>query len=495
MRNRWIWRAGGLVAAVAALCLLTTRNPQTILGVEVVTQEVAARYLDYEYQNMAPVLRYDDERACVDVVTSTIYISQDIQEGMSPYEMKGLLELDAAGEKLYFVWDDAFDDFSSAVAEGNVFTLLITDGSSSYMKYNVIFTTLPVIMMMADGFEEENVQGMVYLWDPYDEETGGSRAVSMRGAWHVRGASSQAYAKKSYKLSLREENGENKNADFLGLGADDDWILNPMNMDDTRMKDKLAMEIWNSIADTGGWNYPASKGEYVEFILNGEYRGLYLLQRRIDRKYLNLHDEILFKGKNTWIADTVMDAYEIIYSPMNLASTYEAMTWIWGNAENIDLDNFVDISILLQYGTMADNAGYKNMYYLLCPEEDGYRVAMIPWDMDLSFGITWSDGFVYDYDTGMDSAILRRDYDNVLALHPDLNRRIAERWFQLRQGVLSRESILSIFCESKSKISDSGAYERDISLWGELYDGHDTHEALEQWLCERLQWCDEYYSE
>lgn len=494
MRSRWIWRAAVLLLILTAIAWMTLREPETVLGVELISIEEAAAYTNNINQNMDVPLRYNKETACVDVSTSTIYLSQNIREGTTPYELAGSLELEMEEGALYFVQEEAFDHFSQSVAQGHCFTLLVINESGQCRQYNVVFTTLPIIMMTADGANEENITGVVRLWDPYDEKTGGISAVSTRAEWHIRGYSSLSYAKKSWKLSLKNDSGEKRNIDLLGLGADDDWILNSMNMDDARIKDKLAMDIWNSIAATKENDYPASTGEYVELFLNGEYRGVYLLQRRIDRKYLGLSDEILFKGSNNWVPNTAMEAYEIIYSTMNYASTYELMTDLWTDASRLDLDSFLDINILLQLGCMPDNAGNKNMYYLVRQIEGEYRIVMIPWDMDMSFAIVWDDRFVYDYDGSLNDSIRRQEYDDVQVLYPDLDERVAERWFELRKGALSWDALSSILYEAENALVNSGAYERDADLWPAHYEGLDSHDSLERWLWERLQWCDEYYS-
>ena len=70
------------------------------------------------------------------------------------------------------------------------------------------------------------------------------------------------------------------------MGSDDDWILNPMSLDDFKVKENLLMTLWNELAQENDWDVRMSTGNYCEIVMNGRYRGLYLLQRRIDRKYL-----------------------------------------------------------------------------------------------------------------------------------------------------------------------------------------------------------------
>lgn len=496
MRKKW-WKAALIAVALVLIGLLVecgepnapVQRENTCMGVELIPAEEAAQY-GRSWRDVSHKLVYNGVRAPVDRESGTLYLSVRLAEDASASGLSGELYLDSWCGKLYFLREEAFEDLPGAIARGHTFTLLVTDGARRCTRYNVVFTTLPVLTMESDGEVGEDTRGSFCLWNPEDEHG----TISERVQWHVRGNSAQGVDKKSWKLSVKKSGGGNKDVSLLSLGTDDDWILNAMGLDDARIRDKVAMDIWNSISFTNKNDYPASTGEYVELLLNGQYCGVYLLQRRIDRKYLGLNNEILLKGYNTWVPETAMDAYEIVHSTLNYASTYELMTGLWKDASKLDLSNFIDISILLQVGCMMDNAGNKNMYYLVKHENDGYIVTMIPWDMDLSFGITWNDGFVYDYNDSLNDSVFRQKYDDMLALYPSLDERMAERWFELRENVLSWENIRALLTEAQSKLCNSGAYDRDAAVWGVRYGGQDTHEALEQWIQERLQWCDEYYS-
>lgn len=76
----------------------------------------------------------------------------------------------------------------------------------------------------------------------------------------------------------------------MGIRNDDDWILNSLYADNTRLRDKLCMDLWQ---ETGAYDNPYGKnfgmqGEYVEVLINDSYTGLYLLTHPIDRKQLGL---------------------------------------------------------------------------------------------------------------------------------------------------------------------------------------------------------------
>ena len=311
--------------------------------------------------------------------------------------------------------------------------------------------------------------------------------------WHVRGNSSKVYDKLSWKVNLKKENGENKNVELLGLGSDDDWILNGMSMDDTNVKEKITQELWNQLAVSTKHNYKMTSSEYVELFINGAYQGLYLVQRRIDAKYLMIDKEndLLFKGINTWEAEHVYDAYEIISSPISNELSYKELeaTLAFKGKNQINIDNFIDVSLLLQLISGYDNSGYKNMFYLLKREKNAYILSFVPWDTDLSLGVTWG----YDYEGSVSRIIQRYELDLIKDNNSDIDRYFSKRWKSLRTEFYSEENIYSILDATVQKLENSGAITRDENRWGVLHKGEDSLDNLRLYIKERLIFLDNYY--
>lgn len=255
--------------------------------------------------------------------------------------------------------------------------------------------------------------------------------------------------------------------------------------------------VWNGIAEHASWDYPMSTCEYVELVVNNSYCGLYLLQRRVDKKYLALSDsDILLKGMAMAEQTAFADAYAIKYSPLSDAETASLMegVCIQQDLTSIDLQNFVDISILLQLGSAADNQSYTNMYYCLKKDGASYRLTMIPWDTDLTFGVTWlTDRNGYDYDVSLNQTVKRREYDQMAILHPELAEKLSQRWYQLRQDVLSTQNLLDILETQIGQLNGSGAYARDQATWEPSHGGLDTQESVLRFVQERLTLLDAYY--
>lgn len=506
MNKRKLWRWALLIAAVLAFGLTafaSVRNKRrTCLGVRILPKEKTDQYTEYTYWDDSATLRYNDQPAPVDLGSSTLYLAVDLTPGMKPYELAGKLSNGAARHDIFFLADDAFSDLSAAVAEGHRFHLLVTDGSACYMQYDVIFTTLPVLafdgpVVSKDEKNRDVHEGSFCAWTPCDPDTGRYSVKSSRVQWHHRGGTSASYPKKSWKLSLKNKKGQSKNLALLGLGSDDDWILNSTNMDDTHMKEKLAADLWNAFSEENPGDYPMSQGEFVEIVVNGRYYGVYLLQRRVDAKYLSLDKsrDILLKGRSVWKAETPQKAYEIVSSPLSDEETFAVVEQVWQDYGAIDLDNFIDLSLLVQYGAMSDNTGFKNTYYLIRRDEAGYHFSLIPWDTDMSFGVTWIESFAYDYQRSLDKVMYRREYKGLRELYPDLDARVAARWAELRKDTLSWDSICTRLDQMEESLISSGAFARDEQRWGTRYGGADTPEALRRYLEERLQKLDTLYGE
>ena len=493
-----------LLALGAVLLFSRITERETCMGVPFLSEEEQAELGEYVYYDVSRVLQYNGQKAAIDWSTSTVYISQNIQKGTKAEDLVGTLRLTSPSLRMSFAPDDAFEDLAAAVESGHVFKLNIAHGSNKYMQYDLVFTTLPVLRLNGEviGKNEKNkdiCMGDMCLWTPMDPDTNSYSVKTSNAQWHVRGGWSATLLKTPFKLDLQKKTGTGKNVSMLGLGADDDWILNPMNADDTKLKEKLFSDLWNRRADQVDWNEKMSQGEYVEVVINQEYWGLYQLQRRIDRKFLNLGaEDILLKGYGPWNAKTVEAAYEIVHSKLTEEETYDLIRDFSAgrNMELLDLDNFLDVNLFMQWASSIDNKDYRNMFYLLKNEGNGYRMYLLPWDTDMTWGLIWGDsGFTYDFEASRQNTALRREYGWMSRCHPDLDQQMAKRWFELRENLLSMENMTAVLEREQQVLDASGAQLRDLDRWDLAYGGQDSLENLYKSMEARLAFVDAYYSQ
>jgi hypothetical protein len=91
----------------------------------------------------------------------------------------------------------------------------------------------------------------------------------------IRGNTSQMYPKKSYTVETRFSDGSNNNVELLGFPKENDWVFHGPYSDKSLMRNALAYFIGNGMRS---WN-PHTR--FVELIINGEYRGVYLVVEKI----------------------------------------------------------------------------------------------------------------------------------------------------------------------------------------------------------------------
>ena len=108
----------------------------------------------------------------------------------------------------------------------------------------------------------------------------------------LRGATSGSKPKKSFNVELTRD-GETQDVHLLGYRKDDDWILSSEYTDYSRMRNRVLMDLWNSVDDLpyakdNHYQCNGTQGEFVEVFVNGEYYGLMCFTDKLDRKKLNL---------------------------------------------------------------------------------------------------------------------------------------------------------------------------------------------------------------
>ena len=447
----------------------------------------------YQYKDFSDLLLYRGQPLAIDRETSTIYISADFQDEADLRALWSGFRIITGGYKLFTVLEDPLPD-SEPAGRNFKFPLYIMNRANRYMQYQVVFTTLPVMVLNGSYYDKdlqsgrEIYSGDMALWtpDPRDE------LQFSKLHWHVRGASTSLLPKVSLKLSLKKTNGQNRHMNLLGLGEDDDWILNAINRDDTKVREKLFMDLWNQAADTSGQPH-MSTGNYVEVIRNGTYEGLYLLQRRIDSKYLDLSPEdALYKGKQTYIDNQKSFYYEPLWGDPSMTPLLQDI--LSGKyPQAIQPENLIDLNLFLQLGNLYDNTFCKNMYYLLRPYEDFWQLQMIPWDTDISLGMQLNQVFYYDDTSWNAPPISRPETSFCREAVEDLDLRTALRWAELRKTVFAQENIFSVLERCYAAVSHSGALLRDQENWSEQYCGEDTIDSLKLWLSNRLTFLDHYY--
>ena len=120
-------------------------------------------------------------------------------------------------------------------------------------------------------------------------------------------------------------------------------------------------------------------------------------------------------------------------------------------------------------------------------------MSFVPWDTDMSMGLTWTDRIDFDVGISHDWHIERIEHEHMENHYPNLNGLMAEYWKKMRDDVYTEMNMRLILFDNIDRVCNSGAYFRDIQKWGINWKGADTHDALYNWVHDQLNVMDVRY--
>lgn len=327
-----------------------------------------------------------------------------------------------------------------------------------------------------------------------------------------RGNSSVHYDKAQFLINLVDENGEPNRQNLLQMGADDDWVLNVSFIDKSLMRNYLAYAAAKEIMPY------APDVRFCEVIWkdgnNYQYEGVYLLMEKIgvgkhrvdlpafsensknlpfllrrdrwepDRLLLDNYGrrEGLLEGvlRVEWpnpsrlsersvqrITDQIDEFEKALFAEdYNEFIRYRDM---------IDVDSFVDYLILNEFFINYDAGRHSTYLYS-------------SYDGKLTMGPVWDfDGAMDNYhknSANLDTAaFFMAPWFKQLLRDPELTVRIMERYRELRQSILSDESIAKFIDETAAGLGS--AVDRDWARWGYFYQDGDYLTAEYPWQSNR----------
>ena len=305
----------------------------------------------------------------------------------------------------------------------------------------------------------------------------------------LRGNSSLSFNQKKYTFETRNENGKDSVVSLLGLPAHSKWVLLAPYNDISMMRDPLAFQLWR---DMGHWG---PRTVMCELMLDGEYRGIYILAEAIKRGEERVpisklkksdvsgreltggymlridaydEDDVTFASKIPGIGDGIMNSqitWSIIYpkkenlQPEQLAYIQNYVDTVEqviqsdyfadpkkGYARYIDVPSCVDYFIHSELSLNAD--GYKRSAYFykekLHADGSGGKLCAGPvWDYNLAYGncnfcnANNLEAWCFEGgNTNPTPAFWQR-----LLQDPAFRRAVKERYFQLRKDVLSNQRL------------------------------------------------------
>lgn len=366
----------------------------------------------------------------------------------------------------------------------------------------------------------------------------------------TRGATARQYSMKpALNMKLRDAEGNELDTNLLGLRKASSFILDAMAIDRINMRNRVAFDIWNDFSrlpyetDFDGRN--GTVGKFVEMYINGEYKGIYCLSDKINRKLLDLKkpelDEetgdvtirgLLYKHGTNDIGDQntpgffndylvyvikSKDAWEL-HEPEEYASeeAWAPLTELYANdnyrnydyvKEHFWLENLADYTVHLMALSIQDNWGNKNKYFSIqnvTKAGDKSKFVVTPWDLDCSLGGRYDGGY-YDgnYSKWAVSDIAKNaplPFSACLA-QQEFKALLKARWIEGRANSLSVESVTKRLLDYCDLFEDSGAWQRTVDYWKTQKYSEQYVEDLRKevllvcdWYKARFKEMDEYFN-
>jgi hypothetical protein len=361
----------------------------------------------------------------------------------------------------------------------------------------------------------------------------------------VRGQSSQQFPMKSYGIELWDNSGNSLNRSLFGLPSESDWVLYAPYNEKTLMHNFLAYTLSREM---GHW---AANCRYVEVVINGDYKGIYVLMEKIKRNngrvnISKLNDTDIsgdaVTGGYIFSIDKDADAWFSSYLPNPGTAARIQFSYIYPKITAIVpqqkawLKSFVD-----SFETAVNSTGYQDKqtgwrkyadessfidYFIvneISRNVDGYRLSTYLYKDKSSKGGKIIAGPVWDYDLAFRNAnycmgsnpggwayrfnsICPSDswqvpgWWNQFSNDTAFQNNLRCRWKQLRQTTLSLSHMNTLIDSIVALTAE--ARQRHFQRWPVLgqyvwpnptpiatsYDGE--IQTLKAWLADRMNWLD-----
>ena len=406
----------------------------------------------------------------------------------------------------------------------------VTDADGHSLTGVIRFTFLPLIQLKGEfGYDYQD--GRVIIAHPeHDADSSYTAKIKWRGGT----TNAEGKHKRNYNIKFE------KDVKLFDMRSDNNWMLDAGQPDVFRLRNRIAMDIWNDMAhkpyyaDLEPKARNGVKGRVVEVFLNNEYRGIYNLSEKLDRKQMKLMKVnpltseihgVLYKGISwnyTIMNDSIYQydnhsetlyGYKVKYPDLNdndttdwkplvdainhnLILSYDDLEFEKQVSDWFDIPVLIDYSIFVSSINALDNNG-KNTFWAVYDKSVNHQLTLAPWDLDCTFGQRWgslmADAALPNNLVDVTIGVLYNFYrTNALQFNDRLNLRYKE----LRQegNVLSTDSLISRVTKYYQALKKSGAAQRetakwsgDSDVWGDTIDFDKEYDYICNWITQHMQ--------
>jgi len=436
-----------------------------------------------------------------------------------------------------------------AVENGGEVTFATVEGGKQYVVTaymgdslitgSITFTWLPVVELFGE-FDKTYTYTQVIISEPDS-----AYAEPMKAKIKTRGIATNLPGKHklNYRIKFVNDDSTKCNRRFFGLRNDNNWILDGGQVDFLRVRNRVSTDLWLDMArgpwysDTVANVRNGSRGQMVEVLLNGEYRGIYNMCEPVDRKQLKLvrydteneefHGEIWMAYKWTTNVsmsiptkrktNTLWSGFELKYPDYDEIencdwTALEDAVWFAYRADghkSVLVDStgyYFDVPVMQDYfifiATLQalDNES-KNIYYSCYDVAENPRLTMTPWDLDICLGQNYAPNVNHPEQIKPD-----RPLDWVYQLPmvcnwsqvADYHNEVVARYKELRQTYLNTDSLVNRYRSAIDNLENCGAAAREEGRWSgdtdlnkKTLDLSAEMDYVENWLRQRMPFLDE----
>lgn len=328
-------------------------------------------------------------------------------------------------------------------------------------------------------YEKSDVRDIAFTYDDGETVTQGYATLK------VQGTSSLGYDKKNYTINLyADEAHEEKLKIDLGWGAQSKYCLKANWIDRTHARNVITAKLVSQVQDKYGLLTEAPcngavDGFPIEVYNNGKFHGLYTFNIPKDDWQFAMDsdnpDHIVLSGEDFEDAAMFRAAPDFVSwsvevgeeSDETLAKLARLSDFIMNSSDEefkenvgqyLNLDAVMNYYLLAEFAYMPDNVA-KNM---LIATYDGLVWYPSLYDLDTTWGVDYHGKYVYDYENEPVNLTKNNLFDRLTQLYP---QELAERYFELRQELLTKEHIMGMFNDFREDIP-FGTFVQETLKWG-----------------------------
>ena len=432
------------------------------------------------------------------------------------------------------------------IQPGATYRLQQIDGNGT-TNANIQFTHWPVIQIYGNYVKRPYHNGTVKYTHP---DSASQESISSRVRWAGSSTAGNYRDKRNFHLKFYNADGSKKEMSFFGLRKDFHWRLDAGQIDFSRVRNRVAKDIWASFATAPYYasiepKTPRSyvRGEFVEVFLNDKYMGIYCLNEHMDRQQLKLkkydYENGVFHGglwkPMSWsdittfntLPDTVdstqksWDEFFVKYpniddvNPTNFKTMWNAIDFTLNATDKEFADSakyYFDIPVFRDYYLFTfllqapDNIG-KNLYYACYDVQTDKRLTIAIWDLDCTQGQYWSNngGWYHYQDASPESNFWEdkflgghRAFKRLWNCIPTFHGLATERYWALRETTFNPDSIVARYKAYFDEMKSCGADQREIARWSKNPSDLGNHpmdfdaelDYLRDWWTRRIAYLD-----